>query len=524
MATLTATETADRPAGPPASERNSPPTAVGSTSGRVLLILLLAAVGAWTVFRFSWISDDALITARVVANTVNGAGPVFNLDERVQAFTHPLWFMIWTVAANITGEIILVPIILGMVASTATLLLVGLSSLRLWAGVVAVIALILSPTFATWSTSGLENSLGALLLGSAWVVSRRQAPTALMVASGLVGLAALTRLDLAVIGAPVVLWMIWESKTWKPRLAVAALAVGPGLAYMAWSYAFYGYALPATYYAKTNAEIPRIEFVEQGLRYLLFWIEQDPLSALLLAVAMLWLAWRPTWRRSAWLVGITAYIGYVVYIGGDFMAGRFFYVPFVLAAFTIAEPPTPVLAADRRSVPWAVALAVLLAGAQAPTAVALAEDSGQQWRYGEHAGIADERGVYMEKGHGVFGYAMRRSDGGRIAELRGSANRWSTAPETGNREVRKVATMCGQMGNRGLLLGPSVYILDTCGLADIYLAQIPFTPSQDGTWRIGHFYRDVPLGYTDAVIRGENVVVDPGLADLLDQTWARTRP
>ena len=51
------------------------------------LLWLYAFVFIVTVVNASWISDDALITMRHVLNFINGYGPVFNVGERVQAYT-----------------------------------------------------------------------------------------------------------------------------------------------------------------------------------------------------------------------------------------------------------------------------------------------------------------------------------------------------------------------------------------------------------------------------------------------------
>src|SRR5262245_42885370 len=40
---------------------------------------------------YRWVCDDAYIDFRVVGNILEGFGPVFNRDERVEAFTSPLW-------------------------------------------------------------------------------------------------------------------------------------------------------------------------------------------------------------------------------------------------------------------------------------------------------------------------------------------------------------------------------------------------------------------------------------------------
>ena len=46
------------------------------------------------ILRTAWVSDDAYITARVIENFINGYGPVYNIGERVQVYTHPLWFLL----------------------------------------------------------------------------------------------------------------------------------------------------------------------------------------------------------------------------------------------------------------------------------------------------------------------------------------------------------------------------------------------------------------------------------------------
>ena len=46
------------------------------------------------IFRRAWMCDDAFITLRTVDNFVNGYGLTWNVDERVQAYTHPLWMFV----------------------------------------------------------------------------------------------------------------------------------------------------------------------------------------------------------------------------------------------------------------------------------------------------------------------------------------------------------------------------------------------------------------------------------------------
>ena len=49
------------------------------------------AIFAWLVIRNAWLCDDAFITFRVVDNFHNDYGLRWNVVDRVQVFTHPLW-------------------------------------------------------------------------------------------------------------------------------------------------------------------------------------------------------------------------------------------------------------------------------------------------------------------------------------------------------------------------------------------------------------------------------------------------
>jgi arabinofuranosyltransferase len=42
-------------------------------------------------------ADDAFIDVRVVNNVLAGHGPVYNVGERVEAYTNPLWVLLLVV-------------------------------------------------------------------------------------------------------------------------------------------------------------------------------------------------------------------------------------------------------------------------------------------------------------------------------------------------------------------------------------------------------------------------------------------
>jgi hypothetical protein len=50
------------------------------------------------------VGDDAYFTFRTIDNFVHGYGLRWNIAERVQAYTHPLWLLLLTPFYWITGE------------------------------------------------------------------------------------------------------------------------------------------------------------------------------------------------------------------------------------------------------------------------------------------------------------------------------------------------------------------------------------------------------------------------------------
>jgi hypothetical protein len=73
------------------TERENP---TGRLSGVAVLKGAALVLCALVLLRHAWVSDDAFITLRTVRNLVEGEGPRWNLHERVQGFTHPLWMLL----------------------------------------------------------------------------------------------------------------------------------------------------------------------------------------------------------------------------------------------------------------------------------------------------------------------------------------------------------------------------------------------------------------------------------------------
>jgi hypothetical protein len=66
---------------------------------------IACAVACVFVLSRAWIADDAFITYRVIDNLLAGHGLRWNVDERVQVFTHPLWALLHVPLYAVSGSL-----------------------------------------------------------------------------------------------------------------------------------------------------------------------------------------------------------------------------------------------------------------------------------------------------------------------------------------------------------------------------------------------------------------------------------
>jgi len=217
----------------------------------LLVLFALAVIGT------AWVCDDAYITFRVVDNFGEGYGLRWNVDERVQVYTHPLWMFLLSAVASYSGEEFYTSLALSMIFSiTAVALLLFGVARDTPAALVAGTALVLSKAFVDFSTSGLENPLTHLLLAAAALLAARAEPRlpALLPLALIASSAALNRPDTLLLYLPLVALVWWR----EPRLAgLGWLALGflPLLAWEAFALLYYGFPFPNTAYAKLQTGV-----------------------------------------------------------------------------------------------------------------------------------------------------------------------------------------------------------------------------------------------------------------------------
>lgn len=477
------------------------------------LVLLIICFGV-LLYLTAWVADDAYITFRSIDNFVRGYGLRWNITERVQTFTHPLWLLVITGFYWLSGEPYYTSLALSATFSLlAVSIYVVLLSRTYCLALVAAAALILSKAFVDYSTSGLENPLSHLLVGLFCWLYLRWPDRRLGWLPLVVSIAALNRLDTLVSLLPPLLYAV---KQHTSRKTIYHFTAGflPLLAWEIFSLVYYGFFMPNTALAKLNVDLPRDELLRQGMYYLLDSLQRDPLTLFVIVSAtVVALVSRST--KSLYLqAGVLLHLFYTLWAGGDFMSGRFMTLPFLISLATLIT--NPLLATTWASV--SLLGLILVLGLSSPLAPLYSNQLYQTTLSDirTHHGVADERGYYYP----TTGLAIIKGAGKPVHPW---VKEGQTAADRDHVVVRR------SIGLFGYYAGPHVHVLDVYALGDPLLARLPNLSRRyldEGTlkyWRVGHFRRSIPAGYPATLLTHRNMIKDSGLATYYDLLAEVTR-
>jgi arabinofuranosyltransferase len=466
---------------------------------KVLLVLFLFFFG-WLLAKNAWYGDDAFITMRVIDNFINGYGLVWNIGERVQVFTHPLWLLCMTPIYAILKDPYQTIYWLSFIVSLATIYLF-LSKFTKSCKSLLVAGLLMgaSMAFIDYSSSGLENPLTHLLLILMLILVLKQPTTlkTLLFTSLIASLAAVNRLDSILFYIPVLGYQFYELRAAWPR-AFAAICIGflPLIAWELFALIYYGFPVPNTYYAKLAAtNIPEGWYHDQAWEYLRNSFRWDPITLGTIALSMGFVIWERNIKKITIVVGMASYLYYIDTIGGDFMSGRFFSALFLIAAVLLMTVDyAPLIGiSDTRTYLFVVGL-ILFLGLAAEYPPVLTQNTDSDRVIDTH-GIANERLFYFKEtswsARTQFNTIHRWGQEG--LDIRKSGDRYAARDS---------------VGLFGYYAGPDVYILDCLALSDPLRSRLP-TSEHD---RIGHFRRAIPVGYEDTLKDPpKNHIVNPDL-------------
>lgn len=452
--------------------------------------------------RTAWVSEDAFITFRTVSNALNGYGPTWNPSERVQAFTHPLWFAILLPFTALSGDPYWTSLALSFAALVLTLFLMG----RIWGrwdvgALLATVGLLWSHSFVDYSSSGLENPLThALLAAYILVWLRERLPHRTCFLALLVSLLFLTRPDAIVLVGPSLALHTWQM---RKRLAQTAWSLGlgllPAVLWVAFSLFYYGTPVPNTALAKVQNGLTLAESALQAVNYIRWTVDHDTVSAIVFLTGLVGGFWDRKLR--AFTAGLILWLAYLFYVGADYMGGRFFSAPLLLASVLIG------FQLRRCGLLSKAVLAGYLLFSVAALQATVFSPYTFDLRILAESGIANERGFYYQR------------LGALPALQRGNWNShpWLLEGDT-LKDMPGIYTRCA-IGMTGYAAGPDIYWIDPLALTEPFLARLP---ARTGG-RVGHYERAFPAGYLESTVAHQNLIVDPTLHRLYEDVNLATR-
>lgn len=460
----------------------------GTEKYRAALALFFLLIGFYLILRNAWVSEDAFITMRHVEHFVSGYGPVFNVGERVEGYTHALWFYIVSflrfLGLSSKGAVILPGLLFSLAALYLLLFRIRFSPrtaqpppLNL-----AAAALIGTSAFIDFGTSGLETSLSYLLLViyGLMIASGRWKRQPLLMGLLLVALT-FTRPDFGIFLVLIfVLYLIGLLKKkigLKDFLLFLACPVFLLGGYQIFRMGYYAALFPNPVLTKSAFGT----YFAQGLKYLLdFSLGSAFIPAVLIAFAgaVVCLGDKRSKRRLLVLGSGLLHGFFVVRGGGDFMHGRFLLPAFILIVISGAGAFDGFLEKKRWVAVTAIFTALLL------LVVSLSWTPLQKRGKPYHFGISDERFAYYQDEAVPLKYLFR--DTVILIWKNIGLNYRGLTEKTKSR----ITIAYKNVGFTGFYAGPRVYLIDRLGLTDPVVARI----SLPGRRRPGH-EKSAPLGY-----------------------------
>ncbi|MBX7219511.1 MAG: hypothetical protein K1Y36_06165 [Blastocatellia bacterium] len=487
------------------SKQSSAHRSLTSQQIKFISIGVLGIVSA-LFFCNAWVSDDAYITFRSVEQLFAGHGPRWNPHERVQSFSHPLWFWFLALLRIGTTNLFLAAILGSYVFFTLTLLASKRFLLHPSHWVAAVMLFSASRAFFDFTTSGLENPLSYFLLVlyleftfKLLTSSDENGPSAgtLLRLVLVVSLLLLCRHDLITLVGPSLLIVVWRHQTlFRKHLAwLGLLGTSPFWVWTLFSLFYYGFPVPNPAYAKLFTGIPFSVSLLQGCHYLMDSVQGDFVSLPVIAGALLLGFGSKTWFGGGIAAGLICNLTYILKVGGDFMHGRFVacatLVAILLCCRLIASPKVIMVV-------MTVGLGLSLGTPLSPLKTNTFHPPFFLLSYG----IADERGYYLPQ-QSFLVYCF--TDPGQHFPL-------SMQTEKGlwfRQSTSSVVLEAHQIGVFGYWAGTDKIIIDELALTDPLLAQLPMGyPS-----RIGHFRRKIPEGYVLSLKTASNQIKDPQIRE-----------
>jgi arabinofuranosyltransferase len=484
----------------------------------------------------AWQADDAYHSHKMSYNFANGNGLVYNVGERVSASTEPLNTILVGIAYKLSGHMYLSSMLLCFVFSFGAVLILFNAACKGKRDIILItLLLVFCQSFISYTTSGLENSLLFFLFSLLLYIYFRSEifdKKSILLSAFVVSLILMARMDNALLAFPILLFVLIKRKNTNLIMALFCIFLGllPFIAWEIFSVFYYGFPFPNTAYAKLGTDIPLADYVIRGIKYFIGAFSEDPVVLVFPALFIIQSITSKSFKYTAISAGIVLYYMYLIYIGGDFMFGRHFTVPFFVSIFglfvlfkTTNKNVEQVRflsffekeKGDNKARGGGMVITVLLVASLALRCLTMNAEFRKYLRRDD----IDERQAYFSTTSFVRNvYWILRNK--PVMEL--YKQLWDFTPVEQAQALNYQGDIITFAPGILMLYGTdNIYINDTFALGDPFLARLPAVYTKD--WRIGHMQREIPDGYRESIQTGENKVKDTNLAEYLDIIWEITR-
>ena len=461
----------------------------------------------------AWVAEDAFITFRAVDNLLAGHGPVWNIGERVQVYTHPLWYLLLSIGTALTGSSFYVSLLLSWLCLAGIAWIISRfirTQMQNQWGWLAVAILAVSRAFTDYSSSGLENPLVHLLMCLyVWFwLSERPLQQRFFATSLIYGLVYITRPDGIFLLTPASAYLLYQMfKQKQAWFKSSLLALLPVIAWETFSIIYYGTPVPNTALAKVNIDYERSVLLTQAYHYFKFNLQNDPLTSagIILAIASALFNRRLLTKLLA--AGLTIQLLYICYVGADYMMGRFLSPSILMSVLILILNQYRMVRYEQVQAALVSALLLLTAMVQLP--YTLIPNRGFSNGNIHPSGMADERGFYYQD-FGLIPVWTKHQ--GVYPPLKLRNGPVSFIPEN------MVLFSCF-IGQQAWGLPHKLYVVDPLALSEPFLSRLP---AKNGA-RVGHYERAFPEGFFKSKRTGQNRLANPTLKALYADVELATR-
>ncbi|USA46843.1 hypothetical protein NDN11_01500 [Acinetobacter sp. C26M] len=478
---------------------------------RFLLMLVLTIFSILYLFS-AWVADDAYITFRTIENFHNGYGLRWNIDERVQSYTHPFWMLNLLIGKYIISDLYYLSLTIGFVYTFFSLIILyQLTKGEKILFISTAFLLLSSKAFLDFSSSGLENSASFFLIACFFYtfLKLKENNKFYLILSLIASTMFLNRMDLIIPLLPLIFYIFfiesYKLKKIKISIKQGLLGFTPVLLWCFFSTYYYGSFFPNSVIAKTNTGIPTSHLQIQGFQYLYSNILYDPFTSLIIYCVLIYTILSKKTKNKLLGLGLFLYLIYLISVGADYMYGRFLTIPFVISIFIIIKNKEII---NNNEIKLITITSFLIFFNLYQYSIKDIESFQLQ-----NSDLTDERAFYY-KTTGLWPNLT-----GKNISI---ANHFL---ETGIlfHEPIKKPTLLYTMGFNGYIASkvfPEKHIIDRLGLTDAFLAAHPMSY---GYWRIGHFRRAVSSEYISSIEKNTNLIKLREDRYVLDQVYLLTR-